>query len=243
MNKKFLGENEWLIKNLFDLARINKPSIIFIDKIDSMYGYWIDDPSGSSRASIISRIKTEFLVQMQGVGVDDDILVLGTTNVPWMLDAAIRKCFEKRIYISLPEEAARKRIFQLHIGNVPANLSSQDLTDLAHGTDGYSGADIGVAVREALMMPVRRVQNTTHFKLISGQAVDGKRRHDLLTPCGPRDPGAMEMNWKQVEGDRLKKPNITNEDFRTALAKSRPSVNADDLKRFEEFTIEFGQEG
>ena len=236
---KFLGESERLVKNLFELARTNKPSIIFIDEVDSMCGS--RDASGSSEAS--NRIKTEFLVQMQGVGVDNDgILVLGATNVPWALDAAIRRRFEKRIYIPLPEESARKKMFELHIGNTPTELSSQDLTDLARRTDGYSGADIGVAVREALMMPVRRVQSATHFKVVSGQ-VNGEMRNDLLTPCGPRDRGAMEMNWMQVEGNRLMEPNVTNNDFKAAMDRSRPSVNADDLQRFEEFTRDFGQEG
>lgn len=54
------------------------------------------------------RVKTEFLVQMQGVGKDDQgILVLGATNLPWELDPAIRRRFERRIYISLPEKEAR----------------------------------------------------------------------------------------------------------------------------------------
>ena len=69
------------------MARENKPSIIFIDEIDSLCGGRAEGENDTSR-----RIKTEFLVQMQGVGKDDTgILVLGATNVPWELDAAIRR--------------------------------------------------------------------------------------------------------------------------------------------------------
>ncbi len=73
---KWLGESEKLVRNLFDLARTHKPSIIFIDEIDSLCSSRSDNESESAR-----RIKTEFLVQMQGVGNDNDgILVLGKNN-------------------------------------------------------------------------------------------------------------------------------------------------------------------
>ena len=76
-----------LVKNLFQLARESKPAIIFIDEIDSLAGTRNESESEGSR-----RIKTEFLVQMNGVGHDDTgILVLGATNIPWQLDNAIKR--------------------------------------------------------------------------------------------------------------------------------------------------------
>lgn len=93
-----------LVKSLFELARANRPAIVFIDEIDSLCSNRSEGESDSTR-----RIKTEFLVQMQGVGNSHDgILVLGATNVPWELDPAMRRRFEKRIYIPLPEQEARK---------------------------------------------------------------------------------------------------------------------------------------
>lgn len=75
--------------------------------------------------------------------------------------------FEKRIYIPLPEEAARAQIFRLHLGNTPHSLSDTNIQELARKTDGYSGADISIIVRDALMQPVRKVQSATHFKKVS----------------------------------------------------------------------------
>jgi vacuolar protein-sorting-associated protein 4 len=129
---KWLGESEKLVKNLFELARAHKPSIIFIDEVDSLCSARSDNESESAR-----RVKTEFLVQMQGVGNDNDsILVLGATNIPWSLDAAIRRRFEKRIYISLPEVGARKSMFKLHLGQTPNSLREEDYQELALKSEG-----------------------------------------------------------------------------------------------------------
>lgn len=76
-----------LVKNLFEMAREKTPAIIFIDEIDSLASNRSEGESDSTR-----RIKTEFLIQMQGVGNNHDgILVLGATNVPWELDPAMRR--------------------------------------------------------------------------------------------------------------------------------------------------------
>ena len=83
----FLLSDIRLVKNLFQLARESKPAIIFIDEIDSLAGTRNESESEGSR-----RIKTEFLVQMNGVGHDDTgVLVLGATNIPWQLDNAIKR--------------------------------------------------------------------------------------------------------------------------------------------------------
>ena len=84
---KYVGESEKLIKSLFNMAHEKSPSIIFIDEIDSLAGARSEGENESSR-----RVKTEFMVQMQGVGNDTGgVLVLGATNLPWALDSAIRR--------------------------------------------------------------------------------------------------------------------------------------------------------
>jgi vacuolar protein-sorting-associated protein 4 len=126
--------------------------------------------SGENDAT--KRVKTEFLVQMQGVGNDTDgILVLGATNIPWSLDAAIRRRFEKRIYIGLPEAPARTIMFKLHMGDTKATVTDEDYVFLGKHAERYSGADIQIVVRDALMQPVRKVQHATHFCKVSNRTI------------------------------------------------------------------------
>jgi len=238
---KWLGESEKLVKNLFDMAREHKPSIIFIDEVDSLCGSRSDNESESAR-----RIKTEFLVQMQGVGNDTDgILVLGATNIPWALDAAIRRRFEKRIYIDLPEEHARSEMFKLNLGNTPHILTEQDIRVLGQKTEGYSGADISIVVRDALMQPVRKVQTATHFIQVTGPSRSDPNVmvSDLLTPCSPGTRGAVEMTWVDVPGEKLLEPQVDMSDMLRSLATQKPTVNADDLAKLEKFRNDFGQDG
>ncbi|XP_012680759.1 vacuolar protein sorting-associated protein 4B-like [Clupea harengus] len=238
---KWLGESEKLVKSLFSLARDHKPSIIFIDEIDSLCGSRSDTESEAAR-----RIKTEFLVQMQGVGNDNEgVLVLGATNIPWTLDSAIRRRFEKRIYIPLPEEGARSIMFKLNLGTTPNDLSEADFATLGHKSEGYSGADISVLVRDALMQPVRKVQSATHFKQVRGKQWNNPDDvvDDLLTPCSPSDPNAIERTWMEVSGDELLEPIVTMKDMLKSLERTKPTVNEEDLEKLTKFTEDFGQEG
>jgi len=74
--------------------------------------------------------------------------------------------FEKRIYIALPEAEARSRMFQLNVGTTPCSLTAADYKALGEATPGYSGSDVAIIVRDALMMPIRKVQTATYFKQV-----------------------------------------------------------------------------
>jgi vacuolar protein-sorting-associated protein 4 len=144
------------------MARENKPSVIFIDEIDALCG-----PRGEGESEASRRIKTEMLVQMDGVGNDSKgILVLAATNIPWQLDAAIRRRFQRRVHIGLPDAAGRARMFKLAIGDTETNLQPQDYHTLATMSDGFSGSDIANVVQQALMRPIRKIMQATHFKLV-----------------------------------------------------------------------------
>ncbi|KAK4235893.1 P-loop containing nucleoside triphosphate hydrolase protein [Achaetomium macrosporum] len=230
---KWMGESERLVRQLFAMARENKPSIIFIDEIDALCG-----PRGEGESEASRRIKTEMLVQMDGVGKDSKgVLILGATNIPWQLDAAIRRRFQRRVHISLPDLAARTTMFKLAVGDTRTALKAEDYRELARAAEGYSGSDISIVVQDALMQPVRKIQQATHFKKVMK---DGKQ---MLTPCSPGDPDAIEMTWENVPSEELLEPVVEKKDFIRAIKASRPTVSQVDLERNEEWTREFGSEG
>lgn len=234
---KWVGESERLVKQLFEAARQSKPSIIFIDEIDSMCGERSEQGTESEK-----RVKTEFLVQMQGVSANNDgVLVLAATNLPWQLDPAMRRRFEKRIYIPLPEKAARARMFPIHLADTPHKLTAQDYNKLAESTEMFSGSDISILVRDAMMQPVRLLQSATHFKrvIIAG----AKESRVVMTPCSPGDPNAVEMTWENVSADQLGDAEVQMVHFTWSLKSMKPSVGSGDLQKYIDWTKQFGQDG
>mmetsp|Transcript_6693 Transcript_6693/g.24789 ORF Transcript_6693/g.24789 Transcript_6693/m.24789 type:complete len:438 (+) Transcript_6693:263-1576(+) len=234
---KWMGESEKLVAQLFEMARARAPSIIFIDEIDSLCGSRGDGESEASR-----RIKTEFLVQMQGVGHSSDgVLILAATNLPYALDQAVRRRFDKRIYIPLPDERARARIFKVHLGDTPNNLSEADFHSLAVRTEGFSGSDIAVVVKDVLMQPLRVVQDATHWvRYMKGD-------QEVYEPCAPNQPGAFESSLEQFlqmgVAEHVHTPAISMRDFELVLDRARPTVSKEDLEVYGRFTDEFGEEG
>lgn len=226
---KWLGESEKLIRALFDTARQEKHAIIFIDEIDSLLSERSENDSESAR-----RIKTEFLIQMDGVGKSmEGILLLAATNIPWGLDPAVRRRFEKKIYIPLPDYEARRYLIKQKVKKTPHNLVDQDFEQIASMTEGYSGADLKILTREAAMLAVRNLQKAEYFCEYQG----------MMYACNPDQPGAIKTDLMHIDPDKLQPPPMTAADFIQSISKIRPSVSPKDLTRFEEWTAEFGQEG
>ncbi|KAG6552254.1 hypothetical protein Mapa_006104 [Marchantia paleacea] len=239
---KWMGESEKLVANLFQMARECAPSIIFIDEIDSLCG--TRGEGNESEAS--RRIKTELLVQMQGVGNNDQkVLILAATNTPYSLDQAVRRRFDKRIYIPLPDQKARQHMFKVHLGDTPHNLSELDFEDLARKTDGYSGSDVSVAVKDVLFEPVRKTQDAMHFMKV--QMENNGSMEEMWMPCGPRTSGAVQTTMTELAakglGSQILPPPIEKSDFDKVIARQRPTVSKQDLEIQERFTREFGEEG
>eukprot|EP01116_Phalansterium_solitarium_P006792 TRINITY_DN19171_c0_g1_i1.p1 TRINITY_DN19171_c0_g1~~TRINITY_DN19171_c0_g1_i1.p1 ORF type:complete len:551 (+),score=166.43 TRINITY_DN19171_c0_g1_i1:111-1763(+) len=155
LTSKWVGEGEKLVKALFGLARHLQPSVIFIDEIDSILS---ERSSTENEAS--KRLKTEFLVQFDGVSTsaDDRLLVMGATNRPAEIDPAVIRRLPKRIYIPLPDMPARDNLLRSLLKRERrVSLSEADLKKLAAITDRYSASDLTQVCKDAALEPIREL--------------------------------------------------------------------------------------
>lgn len=158
LTSKWHGEGEKLVRTLFEVAVAYQPAIVFIDEIDSLLSQRTDSEFEASR-----RIKTEFLVQLDGVASsrEDRILVVGATNRPQELDEAARRRLVKRLYIPLPDDAARKSLISNVLRGTPHSLDEAAIEQLVVLTKGYSGADLHALCKEAAYGPIRSLSGMT----------------------------------------------------------------------------------
>eukprot|EP01070_Trichotokara_eunicae_P007159 Trichotokara_eunicae@DN5296_c0_g1_i1.p1 len=171
------------------------------------------------------------------------VLVLAATNLPWELDIAMRRRFDRRIYIPLPDEPARRRVVEIAIAKTRHTLNDVEISNIAKRTEGFSGSDMGNLAKAALMEPVRRCRLSTHFRQVTKP--DGA---EGWTPCPPpakgiNDPKVKETKLMSIKGDQLVPPPLQFSDFMVALSTTRPTVVAKDLIRHQEWTEQFGFEG
>jgi len=235
-----------------------KIGVIFLDEIDSI-GRSRDAAEGSnSEAS--RRLLTEILKQMDGVGSDmEGITLIAATNHPKDIDAALRRRFEKRVYVPMPGPKARSKILRLHLGDSPkhVNVSPSQLDTVAKQADGYSGSDLANVANEALMQPVRKCLRATHFRYVPKQRESGlwegmmnmvlanvrsSKSRRAIEPCNPSDPGAFKASILDPDfpADQLQVPRVEFRDLKTALSDSKPSVDKKVLKEYAEFAATFG---
>jgi len=154
LTSKFMGEGEKLVRTLFQVAAERQPSVVFIDEIDSVLSARSSEEHEASR-----RLKTEFLVQFDGVlsGSDSRVIIMGATNRPEELDEAVRRRLVKRIYIRLPDKRARLYLLKHMLKDEHSAMSKADFNLLASNTEYYSGSDLAALCKEAAMGPVREL--------------------------------------------------------------------------------------
>lgn len=160
-----------MVRALFAVARCHQPAVIFMDEIDSLLSQRTEGEMESNR-----RIKTEFLIQLDGAATssDDRILIIGATNryrfwvhdeplvfdgifhsSPQEIDEAARRRLVKRFYIPLPEPHARQAIVARLLSAQRHVLTSADIEGVSGRTEGYSGSDMANLCKEAAMGPIR----------------------------------------------------------------------------------------
>ncbi|CAF2171856.1 unnamed protein product [Rotaria magnacalcarata] len=171
-----VGEGEKLVRALFAAARELQPSIIFIDEVDSLLSQRKESEHDAMR-----RLKTEFLIQFDGVQTnsDDRILVLAATNRPFELDDAALRRFPRRIYIKLPDSRTRRHLLQHLLSKQEHRLTREDFDWIANETHNYSGSDLTALAKDAAMGPVRELR-MDELKQLSVSRIRPISRQDFV---------------------------------------------------------------
>jgi transitional endoplasmic reticulum ATPase len=150
---KFYGESEARLRQVFDEANANTPSIIFIDEIDA-----IVPKRTESIGNVEKRVVAQLLVLMDGLVSRGKVVVIGATNAPNLLDPALRRPgrFDREIMINPPNRLARLEILRIHTRPIALH-PDVDLGKLAELTHGFVGADLSALAKEAGMSALRRI--------------------------------------------------------------------------------------
>lgn len=150
---KWVGSSEKAVRDLFDRARESAPSLIFLDEVDAL----APRRGQSSDSGVADRVVASLLTELDGVEPLQDVVVLGATNRPDLIDPALLRPgrLERLVFVPPPDADARADILRTASRNVPL-ADDVDLSELAADLDGYSAADCSALLREAALSAMRR---------------------------------------------------------------------------------------
>ncbi|MFH0973887.1 MAG: CDC48 family AAA ATPase [Candidatus Micrarchaeota archaeon] len=176
---KWVGDSEKGVREVFRKARTAAPTIIFFDEIDALAPSRGGGEDGG--AHVMERVVNTLLAEMDGLQDLSDVVVIGATNQPHLLDSALLRPgrFDKLVEVPAPDEAARLLILQVHTKKMPL-AKDVDLKPIAKKTDGYSGADLEGLCREAGMIALRENLAAKEVKGSHFQKALGAVRPTLL---------------------------------------------------------------
>lgn len=174
----WVGESEQNVKGLFEKARKQQPSVIFIDEVDSLLGKRNGARADSAHDR---RVTNEFLAFIDGIQTGRDgsrVIVIAATNNPWDLDEAALSRFARRVYVPLPDKASRAEMLKKTLQGVPSCLSEEEYLRLAERTSKYSGRDLVQVCREASMLPLRELWGEHLLESCSANALTERKLVD-----------------------------------------------------------------
>ena len=204
---KYYGESEKGLREKFEEAEQNAPAIIFIDEIDA-----IAPKREETKGEVERRVVAQLLSLMDGLKGRGQVIVIAATNLPDVIDPALRRGgrFDREIEIGIPDKKGRLEIFQVHTRGVPL-AEDVKIEEFANSTHGFVGADISLLVKEAAMHALRKV--IPQIKIdedIPNEVLDALRvtNEDFAEARKNVEPSAMrevlvevpDITWKQVGG-------------------------------------------
>lgn len=178
----FVGVGASRVRDLFTQAKKSSPCIIFIDEIDAVGRHRGAGLGGGHDER--EQTLNQLLVEMDGFEPNESVIVIAATNRPDILDPALLRPgrFDRRVVVDLPDVHGREAILKVHVRKVPLH-KDVDLSVIARGTPGFSGADIANLVNEAALLAVRRGHskvNSQDFEDAKDKVIMGKERRSLM---------------------------------------------------------------
>jgi SpoVK/Ycf46/Vps4 family AAA+-type ATPase len=153
ITSQYLGETSKNIDRIFELAKKLAPSILFIDEFDFIAKSRVADDHGAMKRAVNSLLKNIDKINL----VKNNVLLIGATNHPQLLDEAAWRRFDEVVEFSLPNEEMRKNILMKVTSSIPCKL---DYQQLASQTDGFSGSDLRMLVKEAILSSLMENRKT-----------------------------------------------------------------------------------
>jgi len=205
---KYYGESEEKLREVFEDAAKNSPSIIFMDEIDS-----IASQRGEASGDVERRIVAQLLSLMDGLEERDEVIVIGATNRVNAIDPALRRGgrFDREIEVGVPDRTGRKEILDVHTRSMPIS-DNVDLGKYADITHGFVGADLEALCKEAAMNSLNRIKPELDLdeKSISAEVLeslevnkdDFKKAHRDIEPSALREVfvEVPDITWDDVGG-------------------------------------------
>ena len=150
---KYVGESEKGVREVFEKARSNAPTVVFFDEIDAIAG---ERGQRAGDSGVGERVVSQLLTELDGLEDLEDVVVIATTNRPDLIDSALLRPgrLDRHVHVPVPDEDARRRILEVHTRDKPL-ADDVALDDVAARTDGYVGADLEALCREASMAATR----------------------------------------------------------------------------------------
>ena len=196
---KWVGESEKAVRETFRKARQAAPCVIFLDEMDAV----APKRGMETGTKVTERVISQLLTELDGLENLQGVTVIAATNRPDMIDSALLRPgrFDRHIYIPVPNEGARKKIFEIHLRNKPLS-GDVNVEELAEKTEGYTGADIEAVCNEATMAAIREyIQNGGKLDENSLKAVKVFEKHfdTALKKVKPLSKREMEFYKGAVE--------------------------------------------
>src|SRR5260221_2839859 len=159
---KFYGESEAHLRSVFEKAQKNAPAILFLDELDAIAPKR-EELGGEKQVE--RRVVAQLLALMDGLEERGQVIIIGATNLPNILDPALRRPgrFDREIIIPIPDKIGRREILTIHTRGIPL-ADDVDIERLAFLTHGFVGADLAALAREAAMYAIRRLMPKIDFE-------------------------------------------------------------------------------